>query len=112
MLSFHEAMDEIPLGISLGGILSFALPPQWGLTAISYIEEIALGIGGYAVVGTLIAGLPFSVFRLAETHYFPKIFLQAIAFLESALLSLRRLDSAGVCCSILLHFRLLLKAAL
>jgi Na+/H+-dicarboxylate symporter len=51
-----------------------------GTPFISITSEIFLKIGGYALVFTLIAGIPISVFRLSENRKLSKIFLHGCAF--------------------------------
>jgi len=70
------------LGIVVGGILYIALPPSMiqGTPFIAIASELFLKIGGYALIFTLIAGIPISVFRLSEKRKFSRIFLHGSAF--------------------------------
>jgi Na+/H+-dicarboxylate symporter len=69
-------------GIIMGAVLYIALPPSMvhGTAAISFLAEISLKIGGYALILTLAAGIPISVFRLSESHRFSKIVSSALVF--------------------------------
>jgi len=71
------------LGIIMGTILYIALPPSMvdGTPAISFLAELSLSIGGYALILTLAAGIPVSVFRLSESHRFSKILSSGVVFL-------------------------------
>jgi len=69
-------------GIIAGAILYIALPPSMihGTPVISFLAEISLKIGGYALILTLAAGIPISIFRLSESHRFSKIASSALFF--------------------------------
>ncbi|MEN6491353.1 MAG: cation:dicarboxylase symporter family transporter [Rectinema sp.] len=69
-------------GIIMGAVLYIALPPSMvhGTPAISFLAEISLKIGGYALILTLAASIPISVFRLSESHRFSKIVSSALVF--------------------------------
>jgi len=76
------------LGIITGAILYIALPPSMihGTPAISFLAEISLNIGGYALILTLAAGIPISVFRLSESHRFSKILSSGLIFFAVSLI--------------------------
>ncbi len=74
-------------GILMGAILYIALPPSMvhGTPAISFLAEISLNIGGYALILTLAAGIPISVFRLSESHRFSKTLSSGVVFFAASL---------------------------
>lgn len=71
----------------MGTILYIALPPSMvdGTPAISFLAELSLSIGGYALILTLAAGIPVSVFRLSESHRFSKILSSGVVFFAVSL---------------------------
>jgi Na+/H+-dicarboxylate symporter len=75
-------------GIIMGAILYIALPPSMihGTPVISFLAEISLKIGGYALILTLAAGIPISVFRLSESRRFSKIVSSALIFFSISLI--------------------------
>ncbi|MEN6500434.1 MAG: cation:dicarboxylase symporter family transporter [Rectinema sp.] len=75
------------LGIIMGTILYIALPPSMvdGTPAISFLAELSLSIGGYALILTLAAGIPISVFRLSESHRFSTILSSGVVFFAVSL---------------------------
>jgi len=75
-------------GIAMGAILYLALPPSMihGTPLISFLAEIAQKIGAYALILTLIAGIPISTFRLSERRLFFKPLLRTLLFFLAGLL--------------------------
>lgn len=69
-------------GIIAGAILYVALPPSMihGTAAISFFADISLKIGGYAVILTLMVGIPVSIFRLSEAHRLSKLALSTVVY--------------------------------
>ena len=80
MLPKMKLWHKYALGIAMGAILYLVLPPSMihGTPMISFLSELALKIGGYALILTLTVGIPISVFRLSEAHRFTKIVSQSL----------------------------------
>ncbi len=72
----------------MGAILYIALPPSMlhGTPFISFLAEIAQKIGAYALIFTLVAGIPISTFRLSERGQFLKPLLRTLLFFLVSLL--------------------------
>ncbi|MCX8013223.1 MAG: cation:dicarboxylase symporter family transporter, partial [Rectinema sp.] len=76
-------------GIIVGAILFLAFPPSMakGTALISFLSEIALRIGSYALVLSLAAGIPGAVFHLSEAKQMSRLAGFAIAISLISLLA-------------------------
>lgn len=75
-------------GIAMGAILYIALPPSMihGTAVISFLADISQKIGAYALILTLVAGLPISAFRLSEKGSFARPYFRSLLFFIAGLL--------------------------